>query len=68
MLTRRPDTLNGDERLELKTVLDGSRTLTVTAQQARGFAVMLIERHGDRLPGWLNDVQDTGRAYAAVLR
>lgn len=61
MLTRRPDTLNEDERLELKTVLDGSRTLTVTAQQARGFAVMLIERHGDRLPGWMNDVQDTGR-------
>lgn len=59
-LTRHPDTLNEDERLELKTILDRSPILTTTALQVRGFAEMLTERHRDRLPGWMNDVQDNG--------
>jgi len=71
-LTRHPDTLNEDERLELKTILDRSPILTTTALQVRGFAEMLTERHRDRLPGWMNDVQDNGapalRSFANGLR
>ena len=71
-LTRRPDTLNEDERLELKTILDRSPTLATTAVQVREFAQMLTARHPERLPNWMSDVQDNGapalRSFANGLR
>ena len=71
-LTRRPDTLNEEERLELKKILDRSAALTVTSRQVREFAEMLTQRHGERLDDWMRDVQDNGapalRSFANGLR
>jgi transposase len=71
-LTRRPDTLNEDERLELKKILDRSTALTVTSVQVREFAEMLTKRQGQRLGDWMRDVQDNGapalRSFANGLR
>ena len=71
-LTRRPDTLNEDERLELTKILDRSAALTVTSRQVREFAEMLTQRQGQRLGDWMRDVQDNGtpalRSFANGLR
>src|SRR5207248_2283297 len=71
-LTRRPDTLSEDERLELKTVLNHSPALTGTYQHVRQFAEMLTERRGHQLGDWLRDVETNGapplRCFATGLR
>jgi len=71
-LTRRPDTLNEEERLELTKILDRSAALTVTSRQVREFAEMLTQRQGERLGDWMRDVQDNGapalRSFANGLR
>lgn len=59
-LTRRPDTLDEDERLQLKTILSHSDVLATTQRHVREFAEMLTDRHGERLGDWLTDVQTNG--------
>lgn len=59
-LTRRPDRLNEEERLELKGILDRSDVLTTTQRQVKDFAEMLTGRHGDRLSDWRAEVETTG--------
>lgn len=70
-LTRHPDHLNEEQRLELKNILGRSDTLTVTQHQVRQFAEMLTGRHGDRLQAWMNNVEATGppalRSFARGL-
>lgn len=71
-LTRRPDTLDEHERLELKKILDRSPTLAVTGEQVREFAEMLTERQGHRLADWMSDVETDGapalRSFSRGLR
>jgi len=71
-LTRRPTSLSEDERLELKKTLDRSDALSMTYQHTRQFAEMLTKRRGDRLPGWISDVEADGpaalRSFATGLR
>lgn len=71
-LTRHPDSLDEDERLQRKAVLTRSPALTTTARQVSEFAQMLTGRHGDKLDDWLNDVDSAGvpalRSFANGLR
>lgn len=71
-LTRHPDSVNEDERLELKEILNCSPILAITALQVRGFGEMLTERHGDRVHDWMDDVENNGapalRSFANGLR
>ena len=71
-LTRHPDTLNEDERLELRKILDRSPTLATTSQQISEFAEMLTERRGERLGDWMHDIDSNGapalRSFAKGLR
>lgn len=47
-LTRHPDSLTEEERLELKKILDRSPVLATTQRHVREFAEMLTQRHGER--------------------
>jgi transposase len=71
-LTRRPQRLSEDERMELKKILDRSDVLAITQQQVRDFAEMLTARHGERLAEWMCDVDSHGppplRSFVAGLR
>jgi transposase len=71
-LTRRPDTLDEDERLQLKEILDRSDVLSTTQRHVREFAEMLTDRHGEQLDDWMDDIQSTGapalRSFAHGLR
>lgn len=71
-LTRRPRSLSEEEALELKKVLDRSAVLATTGEQVRDFAVMLTERRGHEVAGWIENVEATGatalRSFAAGLR
>ena len=71
-LTRRPDNLSEDERLELKKILDRNDILATTHQQVREFAQMLTQRTGEQLSDWLHQVDTTGapalRSLASGLR
>jgi transposase len=59
-LTRHPDRLSEEERLELKKILDRSNVLTTTQRHVKEFAEMLTQRRGDRLRNWMGDVKTTG--------
>lgn len=61
-LTRHPDRLTEDERLQLKQVLAHSPALTVTHQHVHEFAVMLTQRRGENLDAWMRDVDARGAA------
>jgi hypothetical protein len=61
-LTRHPDRLTEDERLQLKQVLACSSALIVTHQHVHEFAVMLTQRRGENLDGWMRDVDARGAA------
>ena len=71
-LTRHPDSVPEDERLELKKVLDRSDVLTTTHRQVHEFAQMLTERRGERLSDWMQDVETNGslelRSFVTGLR
>jgi transposase len=70
-ITRHPDRLTEDERLQLKQVLARSPALTVTHQHVHKFAVMLTQRRGQHLGDWMLDVKTNGtapvRSFAAGL-
>jgi hypothetical protein len=70
-ITRHPDRLTEDERLQLKQVLARSDMLTITHQQVHEFAVMLTQRRGQYLGDWMLDVEANGtapvRSFAAGL-
>jgi transposase len=70
-ITRHPDRLTEDERLQLKQVLARSPALTVTHQHVHEFAVMLTQRRGQHLGDWMLDVDTNGtapvRSFAAGL-
>jgi transposase len=61
-LTRHPDRLTQDERLQLKQVLARSPALTVTHQHVHEFAVMLTQRRGENLDAWIREVDARGAA------
>ena len=71
-LTRHPDSLDEDERLQRKAILTRSPALTATARHVSEFAQMLTGRHGDRLQDWITDVASTDapplRSFANGLR
>jgi transposase len=71
-LTRRPRSLSEEDALEQKKVLDRSAALATTSSQVRDFAVILTERHGHEVTGWIDNVEATGatalRSFAAGLR
>ncbi len=59
-LTRRPDSLTGDEKPRLKALLDGCPELQTASDQVRAFAGMLTELTGQDLPHWIADASDAG--------
>ena len=61
-LTRHPDSLEVDERVQRKAILTRSPALTTTARHVGEFAQMLTGRHGDRLADWIADVVSTDAA------
>jgi transposase len=61
-ITRHPDRLTEDQRLQLKQVLARSPSLTVTHQHVHEFAVMLTQRRGQYLGDWMLDVETNGTA------
>jgi len=71
-LTRHPDSLDEDERLQRKAILTRSPALAATARHVSEFAQMLTGRHGDRLQDWITDVASTDapplRSFANGLR
>lgn len=70
-LTRHPDSLNEDERLDLKQVLNRSQPLATTHQQVHEFADILTNRRGHRIQEWMRQVQTSGcaalRSFASGL-
>ena len=59
-LTRRPDSLTGDEKPRLKAILDRCPELLTASDQVRAFAGMLTELTGQDLPQWIADASDAG--------
>ncbi|MFG2133057.1 ISL3 family transposase [Streptomyces sp. NPDC048751] len=56
-ILRHPDTLAEPEQLQLKAVRTNCPELDALTRHVRSFAVMLTERQGERLPGWLDAVR-----------
>ena len=59
-LTRRPDSLTGDEKPRLTAILDRCPELQTASDQVRAFAGMLTELTGQDLPQWIADASDAG--------
>jgi transposase len=59
-LTRRPDTLTGDEKPRLKAILDRCPELQAASGQVRAFAAMITELTGQDLPQWMAAARDAG--------
>lgn len=53
----RPESLTEIEQLQLKAVLTNCPELDALTGHVRSFATMLTERHGERLPEWLDAVR-----------
>ncbi|MER5635416.1 ISL3 family transposase [Kitasatospora sp. NPDC002227] len=51
-----PDHLRDDDQVRLKTLLARSPELTAATTHVRTFAVIMTNREGDRLRGWIADV------------
>ncbi|MFG6202318.1 ISL3 family transposase [Nonomuraea sp. JJY05] len=56
-LATRPDRLEEIHQLQLKTVLDRCPELAALLKHVRSFAIMLTQRRGQDLPGWLTAVK-----------
>ncbi|WP_461025675.1 ISL3 family transposase [Streptomyces sparsus] len=56
-ILRRPETLTETEHLRLKAVLVHCPELDAVTGHVRSFGQMLTERHGERLPRWLDAVR-----------
>jgi hypothetical protein len=65
------DHLHEDSRLALKKLLDLSPELAATAAHVRGFATLMNDRDGGRLPEWIDAARadsDSGlRTFATGL-
>ena len=59
-LTRRPDTLTGDEKPRLQAILDRCPELQAASDQVRAFAAMLTQLTGQNLPQWMASARATG--------
>ena len=59
-LTRRPDSLTGDEKPRLTAILDRCPELQTASDQVRAFAGMLTGLTGQDLPQWIADASDAG--------
>jgi transposase len=71
-LTRHPDSLHADERMQLKQMLVRSPELAATHRQVHDFAEIMTNREGHRLPAWMGEVDQHGepalRSFVAGLR
>jgi transposase len=59
-LTRRPDTLTGDEKPRLQAILDRCPELQAASGQVRAFATMITELTGQDLPQWMAAAREAG--------
>jgi transposase len=59
-LTRHPDSLTEDDRLQLKAVLGRCPELQAASDQVRAFAAMLTQLTGQDLPQWISGARDAG--------
>jgi transposase len=70
-LTRHPDSLNADDRMQLKQILVRSPELAATHRQVHDFAEIMTNR-GHRLPAWMGEVDQHGepalRSFVTGLR
>ncbi len=71
-LTRHPDSLSSDEKLQLKHILARCPDLAAGAEQVRDFAEMMATLTGERLPDWIEAAEATDlpplRGFARNLR
>ena len=71
-LTRHPDGLCEDERLGLKHILAASPAPQKTHRHVHGFAEIMTNRQGERLEGWMSEIDTEGapalRSFVAGLR
>ncbi|MEV6324975.1 ISL3 family transposase [Nocardia sp. NPDC051787] len=56
-IMRDPDTLTGDDAQQLTAILDCCSQLAAVRRHVGAFAVMMRDRHGDRLPDWIAQVR-----------
>jgi transposase len=59
-LCRRPDTLTGDEKPRLNTILDRCPELQAASGQVRAFAAMITGLTGENLPQWIDAARTAG--------
>jgi len=71
-LTRHPDSLDEDERMQLKQILVRSPELTATHRHVHDFAEIMTNREGHRLPAWMGELDQHGepalRSFVTGLR
>ncbi len=71
-LTRRPDDLSEDDTLALKQILARSPVLEATHAHVREFAEIMTKLQGQRLPEWLDTIDNEGapalQSFANGLR
>jgi len=71
-LTRHPDSLDEDERMQLTQILARSPELAATHRHVHDFAEIMTNRNGHRLPAWMREVDQHGepalRSFVTGLR
>jgi transposase len=71
-LTRHPDSLDKDERMQLKQILVRSPDLAATHRHVHDFAEIMTNREGHRLPAWMGELDQHGepalRSFVTGLR
>jgi len=71
-LTRHPDRLDEDERMQLNRILVRSPELAATHRHVHDFAEIMTNREGHRLPAWMGELDQHGepalRSFVTGLR
>ena len=65
-LTRHPDRLDEDERMQLKQILVRSPELAATHRHDHDFAQIMTNRQGHRLPAWMGELDQHGEPALEV--
>ena len=63
LVTRYPDSLDEDERMQLKQILVRSPELAATHRHVHDFAEIMTNRESHRLPAWMGEFDQHGESY-----